>query len=89
MLVLIACQSCGHEFRVGMDWYRLDTKASFEERITKSRIDIYYGDPPNIGCCLSGPTETAVLLQVLEFWRKDSSRNWVRCPELEVSLEDE
>ncbi len=48
------------------------------------RREFGYGDPPNIGCCAAGPTMTAVPLRILEFWRRDGSRDWVRCPEFEL-----
>ena len=48
---------------------------------------LHYGDPPNIGCCPSGPTMNCEDLKVLEFWvRSADSFDWERKTELERGL---
>lgn len=49
---------------------------------------IHYGDPPNAGCCLAGPTMNCTDYRVLEYWRKKDFV-WVRMLEFEITLPDE
>lgn len=86
-LLLIECQACGHEFRVGMtsDMYdRALGRPTLHDLVLSG--EIHYGDPPNIGCCPSGPTMNSVPRRVLEFWRTDYVQ-WSRVVELEVELD--
>jgi hypothetical protein len=85
-LLEIACQDCGHKFLVAMSWSNWDKIHGFE-RFSEEIKRIHYGDPPNIGCCLAGPTMNCEDLRVVEFW-KEEDFEWVRVPELEINLED-
>lgn len=87
-LVLIACQNCGTEFRVCMSeslWPRQDP-GGFRAAIVSGSL--HYGDPPNAGCCLAGPTMNCWDRRVLEFWDRRGFDGWVRVPELERALAD-
>lgn len=87
-LMLIACQNCGHEFAVAMsasELYWQNGKPLFgRQRITNAIREgtLHYGDPPNIGCCGSGPTMNSVPRQILEVWRRDRA-DAERVPEVE------
>ncbi len=48
---------------------------------------LHYGDPPNIGCCGSGPTMSSDPDRVLQYWRRVQFE-WMRDPTLEVLLDD-
>ena len=66
-LVEIACQGCGQRFLVevsrgAFDQFRLQTDIR--------RGVLAYGDPPNIGCCLSGPTMSSDTIRVVEYWKR-------------------
>lgn len=93
-LVEIACQGCGTRFKVAFSWDRMDMKwvrgtPRLHEELTLADVkDLHYGDPPNAGCCPSGPTMNCDDLRVLEFWRKNERFRWTRIPELEVALAD-
>lgn len=51
---------------------------------------IHYGDPPNSGCCPSGPTMNCDDLRILQYWRRDKTTNyeWKRFHEFEILLSD-
>lgn len=86
-LLEIACQHCGYRFNVAMSSRLLDQVKgwpSLAECVVNKRI--YYGDPPNYGCCAPGPTMTSDSLEVLEFWTRDYI-TFERKPEFEISLE--
>jgi hypothetical protein len=92
VLVLIRCQSCSREFHVAMTHLAIREKEvgepSFRECIPKR--DVEYGDPPNVGCCLSGPSMMSVTECVLECWERVLSPDgtkWVRLPEFEVNVD--
>ncbi len=73
-LVDIACQGCGHRFLVAFSWDNIEFVRGVpvkHERFTPQTITrLHYGDPPNVACCLSGPTMNCLDLRVVEFWRK-------------------
>jgi hypothetical protein len=92
VLVLIRCQSCSREFHVAMTHLAIREKEvgepSFRECIPKR--DVEYGDPPNIGCCSSGPTMMAIPCRIVQCWARHHSpegTQWIRMPELEVSFD--
>ena len=88
-LVLIACQSCSHPFKVAMSWPfdLLQSGDTLEESIEVG--ELWYSDPPNIQCCPAGPTMTSITHKVLEFWRLDyNPYRWIRIPSLEIDLYD-
>jgi hypothetical protein len=93
LLLLISCQSCGKEFHVCMVHERGSEKERGEPSLERSirEKDLYYGDPPNISCCLSGPTMSSVPKRVLQYWRRargpsPQGLSWVRDPSLEVAV---
>jgi hypothetical protein len=61
-LLLVACQDCGHAFRVAMSWNTISSQPPALDSLD-------YGDPPNIDCCPAGPTMSTVTLSILEFWQ--------------------
>ncbi len=83
LLLKILCQSCKHEFLVGMSLCRMEIP---EEGSLKDEIkanSLHYGDPPNVtDCCFAGPTMNSIPVQVMEFWERKSG-TWTRCPEWE------
>lgn len=88
VLLLIACQDCGHEFRVCMTTGSIDVflgrrSCSLADDITSD--EIHYGDPPNAGCCPAGPTMNSIPRRVLEFWERPRI-DWVRRPDLEREI---
>lgn len=88
-LLRIRCQNCGHEFDVAMSTCAMDRafkRPSLEAMIRDGSI--HYGDPPNAGCCPSGPTMNSEPVRVLQFWRR---KGWdpERVPELEIDFPEE
>jgi len=84
-LLEIACQSCGTRFHVAMSTGPLDAYP-LEEPVRRGFI--HYGDPPNYGCCVSGPSMNCEDLRVLQFWTREFPVTWERHPELEIALPD-
>jgi len=87
-LLVVRCQACGTEFRVGMSWSQFDAvirkERSLRDRIASNEIE--YGDPPNMECCAAGPTMNSEPVRVLEFWESPRCE-WERsCPELERDI---
>jgi len=96
-LVLIACQSCGEQFKVAFSQNAMDKvryKLMFPDKELPSLAaqikakTIHYGDPPNIECCPAGPTETCINIKVLQYWKRDKFE-WVRDKSLEIEIEEE
>jgi hypothetical protein len=94
-LLLIECQNCGTEFKVCMSGSDCGFgRNGFEDwrgHLTKAVEDgsLHYGDPPNAGCCSSGPTMTSTPRRVLEFWRMERLLDWQRVPNFERALDCE
>lgn len=101
VLLRIACQGCGAKFDVQMTWgpmdlfkLRPDDPAGPHDPATPALANairngqIHYGDPPNAGCCASGPTMNCNDLRVLEYWRQSKSYKWERDTALEIILPD-
>ena len=69
----IACQSCGARFNVAFSWSSVEFVKGvlhLHKQLTPTdAAHLHYGDPPNVGCCPSGPTMNCDDLRVLEFWR--------------------
>lgn len=82
-LVRIACARCGKQFKVAMSSSSLSVMA-LQQRIAEKTL--YFGDPPNMGCCRAGPTMTSDMLNVIEFWRHNANGTWQRDQSLEVDL---
>jgi hypothetical protein len=87
-LLEIACQNCGWRFIVALSWHARSARPgqrSLAERIADDTI--HYGDPPNVGCCLAGPTMNSIPLRVLEFWvRTDALLTMQRQPAYERAI---
>jgi hypothetical protein len=93
-LILIECQNCGHEFQVcvaqdGSDLATYSVLGHEPVRLSENIQGLHYGDPPNIGCCMSGPSMNSVPRRVLQFWQHGPHTNyeWKRVPELEVPID--
>jgi hypothetical protein len=96
VLLLIACQLCGHEMPVQMSVSSMDqVRASMMDVKFTSLADrvrsgvIHYGDPPwhdeGGEFCHAGCTMNCDDLRVLEFWRR-KNYEWSRVDELEIEL---
>ena len=77
-LLRIACQGCAREFDVEVSWGRHSKRAS----MSSEPNNIWYGDPPNIGCCSVGPTMSSISLHVIQFWKR-GEEGWRRLLEFE------
>jgi len=88
-LLLIRCQNCHTPFNVAMSWHPLHPGPM--EPLSEFAPDgLFWGDPPNVDCCFSGPTQMSETLRVLEFWQRDpKTREWVRVPRFEGVARDE
>lgn len=92
VLYAVACQDCGREFKVASSLDRYAAAYTDSEGVVRTRRladairarKLHYGDPPNIGCCLAGPTMNSVPLRVLEYWHRNSSGHFVRDRKLEL-----
>lgn len=88
-LVEIACQNCGSRFLVA--WSRgahillpVQPYVIVSEKFDP--VTFHYGDPPNAGCCASGPTMNSEPLRVVECWQRDSRHEWERDHSREGSI---
>lgn len=91
-LAEIECQNCRTRFKVAFSRSHIedflgDDRATLQTRVSDQSL--HYGDPPNIGCCPSGPTMNSDMRRVLEFWtrRKETSHEWQRDPALEITFD--
>jgi hypothetical protein len=81
-LLMIQCQGCQARFKVAISQNKWSMawggheKLDISERIAKEYIG--FGDPPNVGCCPAGPTMTSDTIAVLEYWKRESCREWER-----------
>ncbi len=80
-LLRIECQACQERFWVGMSSNHRN-RGDLSELVRTGFI--HYGDPPRHEC--SGDTMNCEDLKVEEFWKRDSGGEWVRTPELEITL---
>ena len=91
VLAEIACQNCERKFKVAFSfnkfWSVKSQSKSIQEEIEARSL--HYGDPPNVGCCGSGPTMNSEMIQVVEYWWRNEKFEWVRKPELEVVFDEE
>jgi hypothetical protein len=86
-LLEISCQSCGERFQVAISRVRDDPSCpTLADSIRAQHM--HYGDPPNMRCCPSGPTMSADVLRVLEYWRRES-HDWQRDDALAIDLSDD
>jgi hypothetical protein len=95
-LLRIECQNCDHEFDVAMSESSMD-QVRHQMMFGKIRPhlsdlvrsgDVHYGDPPNAGCCPSGPTMNSIPRRVLQFWRRRPlpAHGWERDSQLEIDI---
>jgi hypothetical protein len=80
ILFEITCQGCGRKFLVA------DSRAAWRDRAPLSAEikdkAIHYGDPPNIGCCASGPTMNSEPRRVVEYWHRSHMEHTRADPDL-------
>ena len=83
VLMGIACQGCGHRFKVAMssgkyDYILYGRKEPYDMLEDAKKGNLHYGDPPNYGCCWAGPTMNSVPLKILEFWQRGTGKTFMR-----------
>lgn len=105
VLAEVTCQGCGHVFKVAFSQGRM-RRFKRDNRTLAMDIQekqLHYGDPPNVGCCIAGPTMNSEPRRVIEYWSRHDSRylnegivqdvkayfQWVRNPSLEIDIEPE
>ena len=91
-LVEITCQGCRRAFQVAFSRGRLDDGDRFHIAIPLRQM--HYGDPPNVGCCGSGPTMNSEPRRVVEYWARGFANpmdfiNWKRDRSLEIDVTPE
>ncbi len=90
VLLLIACQRCGHQFKVAVASSRHQIcarpgpKRTLAEAIRAGEVG--WGDPPNVNCCPAGPTMSSDTLKILEYWRRDELADWQRDSSLQLDF---
>lgn len=83
-LVEICCQRCRRTFNVSF------SRGRYQEPSLASLIeehDLFYGDPPNIGCCEYGTAMSSQTTKVLQYWHM-FALDWHRIPKLEIDIEN-
>lgn len=80
-LARIECQGCRAEFDVCLSSRSMESP--LHERIDDHRL--HYGDPPNFGCCPSGPTMNSIMCEVLQFWVNNRGE-WERNAAYEIEI---
>ncbi len=86
-LAEITCQGCGKPFQVAFSRSSLDRKRSLREEIETK--ELHYGDPPNEGCCLAGPTMNSEPRRVIQYWWRaffGHDLRWQRDERLEIDI---
>jgi hypothetical protein len=79
----ISCQGCDARFHVLMERRSHGEPKTLAERILDGSI--HYGDPPNVGCCPSGPSMNSEPVRILGYWSR-SDWQWKRDPSLEIEM---
>ena len=86
MLLLIECQSCGRQFHVCMSSRKREPISGTGRLASDIESNaIHYDDPPNVECCLAGPTMNSIPRRVVEFWQVVGQIR-VRVPNAEVEI---
>lgn len=88
-LVLITCQGCGHQFKVGFSSSLISkTHSQLQCPLAEAIKDIslHYGDPPNINCCAPGASMNSEPRRVIEYWHRVGS-DWKRDKSLEIDIQ--
>lgn len=70
VLAEVACQFCETNFVVLIENGATDRRLAAEIRDEV----LHYGDPPNVGCCSSGPHSGSAVCRVLEYWAKSDPK---------------
>lgn len=86
--VMITCQGCGHEFKVGFSSSLISRAHAHVRHPLAEAIkekSLHYGDPPNIGCCAPGVTMNSEPRRVIEYWQRISS-DWQRDKSFEIDI---
>lgn len=86
VLAEVMCQGCGTPFLVALSWRDGERELYGKtfpptDRLTKvGGNSLHYGDPPNIGCCDSGPTMTSDFHRIVEAWVRSSGPGspWIK-----------
>jgi hypothetical protein len=79
-LLKVACQECGEENLMCVSRGSYDSLHLAGRLLSRSS----FGDPPNTNCCAAGPTMTADVLAVVQFWERGPDLIWRRNPKLEI-----
>lgn len=82
-IVEIACQLCDARFHVLMESTSID-RMTIAEAIRGNTLR--YLDPPNVGCCRSGPSMTSTTIRVIEYWERQHAFQWRRDASLEMAF---
>ena len=85
VLYEIQCQNCEERFLVAGHARSFWNSSEIADDIRTHRL--HYGDPPRHDC--TGDTMNCIDIRVIEYWRKNDDHEWARCPELEISIDDE
>jgi hypothetical protein len=88
-LVEITCQSCKRPFRVAFSQSRSERLTRHGAKLAQDIRDgrAHYGDPPNVDCCLAGPTMNSEPRRVIEYWTNENAdHRWQRDASLEADI---
>ena len=66
-LLSIECQVCYNWFDVAVSCDLFHSIHNETKPLSQLAPALFYGDPPNIGCCPSGPSMTSITKKILEF----------------------
>lgn len=85
-LVEVVCQGCGTVFRVALTWKNEERCIAGHvlpppDRLTKTGgSGLHYGDPPNVGCCVAGPTMSSDFHRIIEAWVRSGGQysQWIK-----------
>jgi hypothetical protein len=102
VLAEITCQGCHRAFSVALSQDSTETYERGGCRLADDIRDraLHFGDPPNVGCCLSGPTMNSEPRRVLQYWscnhrehvqdgrvvNVEKYMEWRRDPTLEIEI---
>ena len=82
----VACQSCKKFFTVSKSSDRFESLQrgrTLRELILSKNL--WYKDPPNVGCCPAGPTMTSNTVRIHEYWSHGFGGKWSRDSTVESS----
>ncbi|MEQ1812665.1 MAG: hypothetical protein ABL889_22250 [Terricaulis sp.] len=67
VLAEIGCQHCGRAFQVAFSG-KSRNPDRLSDRIVANTLE--YGDPPDVGCCGTGPVVSSESRRVIEYWTR-------------------